>query len=45
MQGHDVMFLTGTDEHGLKIEQKATEKGVTPKQYVDEIVDVFKKQY
>lgn len=37
------MFLTGTDEHGLKIEQKATEKGVTPKQYVDEIVDVFKK--
>ena len=43
MQGHDVMFLTGTDEHGLKIEQKATEKGVTPKQYVDEIVDVFKK--
>ena len=43
MQGRDVMFLTGTDEHGLKIEQKATEKGVTPKQYVDEIVDVFKK--
>ena len=37
------MFLTGTDEHGLKIEQKAAEKGVTPKQYVDEIVDVFKK--
>lgn len=43
MQGHDVMFLTGTDEHGLKIEQKAAEKGVTPKQYVDEIVDIFKK--
>ena len=43
MQGRDVMFLTGTDEHGLKIEQKAAEKGVTPKQYVDEIVDVFKK--
>ena len=42
MQGRDVMFLTGTDEHGLKIEQKATEKGVTPKQYVDEIVDVSK---
>ena len=37
------MFLTGTDEHGLKIEQKAAEKGVTPKQYVDEVVDVFKK--
>lgn len=42
MQGCDVMFLTGTDEHGLKIEQKAAEKGVTPKQYVDEIVENFK---
>ena len=43
MQGYDVMFLTGTDEHGLKIEQKAAEKGVTPKEYVDEIVKIFKK--
>ena len=43
MQGYDVMFLTGTDEHGLKIEQKANEKGITPKQYVDEIVEIFKK--
>ena len=43
MQGFDVMFLTGTDEHGLKIEQKAAEKGITPKQYVDEIVEIFKK--
>ncbi|MDO4830445.1 MAG: methionine--tRNA ligase [Clostridia bacterium] len=43
MQGYDVMFLTGTDEHGLKIEQKAAEKGVTPKEYVDEIAAVFKK--
>lgn len=42
MQGRDVMFLTGTDEHGLKIEQKAAEKGVTPKEYVDEIVKIFK---
>lgn len=42
MQGYDVMFLTGTDEHGLKIEQKAAEKGVSPKQYVDEIVEIFK---
>ena len=42
MQGYDVMFLTGTDEHGLKIEQKAAEKGVTPKEYVDEIVETFK---
>ncbi|MCI9642066.1 MAG: methionine--tRNA ligase [Eubacterium sp.] len=43
LQGKDVMFLTGTDEHGLKIEQKAAEKGVTPKEYVDEIVETFKK--
>lgn len=42
MQGKDVIFLTGTDEHGLKIEQKAEEKGVTPKEYVDEIVEIFK---
>lgn len=43
MQGYDVIFLTGTDEHGQKIEQKAAEKGITPKQYVDEIVEIFKK--
>lgn len=43
MQGYDVMFLTGTDEHGQKIEQKAAEAGVTPKQYVDDIVVNFKK--
>ena len=43
MQGCDVMFLTGTDEHGQKIEQKAKEKGVTPQQYVDEIVAIFKR--
>jgi len=42
LQGKEVMFLTGTDEHGLKIEQKAAEKGITPKEYVDEIVAVFK---
>lgn len=42
MQGYDVMFLTGTDEHGQKIEQKAAERGITPKQYVDEIVEIFK---
>ena len=39
MQGKDVMFLTGTDEHGQKIQDKAAAKGVTPKQYVDEIVE------
>ena len=38
MQGYDVMFLTGTDEHGQKIEDIAKAKGVTPKAYVDEIV-------
>ncbi|MGN0530722.1 MAG: methionine--tRNA ligase [Eubacterium sp.] len=43
LQGKDVLFLTGTDEHGLKIEQKAAEKGITPKEYVDEIVSIFKK--
>jgi methionyl-tRNA synthetase len=43
MQGYDVMFLTGTDEHGQKIEEKARESGVTPQQYVDEVVAVFKK--
>lgn len=37
LTGYDVFFLTGTDEHGLKIEQKAEEKGVTPKEYVDEM--------
>ncbi|WP_010237822.1 methionine--tRNA ligase [Clostridium arbusti] len=36
--GYDVMMLTGTDEHGQKIQRKAEEKGVTPKEYVDEIV-------
>ena len=39
MQGADVIFLTGTDEHGQKIETKAREAGVTPKQFVDEIVE------
>ncbi len=37
-QGYDVMFLTGTDEHGQKIQRKAEEKGITPKQFVDEVV-------
>ncbi|MCQ6281856.1 methionine--tRNA ligase [Bacillus sp. EB600] len=38
LRGYDVMYLTGTDEHGQKIQRKAEEKGVTPQQYVDEIV-------
>ena len=40
--GYDVMFLTGTDEHGQKIQDKAEARGVTPKQYVDEIVATIK---
>jgi len=36
-RGYDVFFLTGTDEHGQKIEDKAKEKGITPQQYVDEV--------
>ncbi|WP_284140710.1 MULTISPECIES: methionine--tRNA ligase [unclassified Virgibacillus] len=47
MRGFDVMYLTGTDEHGQKIQKKAEEKGVTPQAYVDEIVagiqDLWKK--
>ena len=39
LQGYDVMFLTGTDEHGQKIEDKAKEAGVTPQQFVDNIVE------
>lgn len=43
MQGYDVRFLTGTDEHGQKIQTLAEEKGVSPQEYVDEIVDGIKK--
>ena len=39
LQGYNVMFLTGTDEHGQKIEDKAKEAGVTPQQFVDNIVE------
>jgi methionyl-tRNA synthetase len=38
LRGYDVMYLTGTDEHGQKIQRKAEEKGVTPQGYVDDIV-------
>ncbi|MEA4965886.1 MAG: methionine--tRNA ligase [Oscillospiraceae bacterium] len=38
LRGYDVMFLTGTDEHGQKIEQKAKAAGITPQQFVDNIV-------
>ena len=42
MQGKEVMFLTGTDEHGQKIQDKAADAGVTPKEYVDRIVATVK---
>ena len=42
MQGYDVYFMTGTDEHGQKVEQKAAEKGVSPKQFVDGIASQIK---
>ena len=42
-QGYDVMFLTGTDEHGQKIEINAKKVNKTPKEYVDDIVEKFKK--
>lgn len=42
-KGEEVFFLTGSDEHGLKIQRKAAEKGITPIQYVDAIVANFKK--
>ena len=42
MQGYDVFFMTGTDEHGQKVEQKAAEKGVSPKQFVDGVAAQIK---
>ncbi|GAY78522.1 methionyl-tRNA synthetase [Sporolactobacillus inulinus] len=43
LRGYDVMFLTGTDEHGQKIEEKAKAKGVTPIKYVDGMVAQIKQ--
>lgn len=42
-QGYDTFFLTGTDEHGLKIEQKAEAKGIKPQQFVDDMASSYKK--
>lgn len=41
-EGYDVFFMTGTDEHGLKVEQKAAEKGVSPLEFVDGVVGVIR---
>ena len=43
MRGFDVFYLTGTDEHGQKIEKRAAEAGVTPKAFVDALVDNIKE--
>ncbi len=43
LKGYDVYFQTGTDEHGQKIEEKALEKGVTPKEFVDDISGEIKR--
>ncbi len=43
MRGYDTYFLTGSDEHGQKIQRKAAEAGVSPKAYVDEIIKNFKE--
>ena len=43
LKGFDVYFQTGTDEHGEKIEIKAREKGVTPKEFVDDVSSEIKR--
>ncbi|MCI6560299.1 MAG: methionine--tRNA ligase [Oscillospiraceae bacterium] len=43
MQGYDVFFLTGTDEHGLKIEELAKQEGISPKEHVDKVVGEIKE--
>lgn len=43
LRGYDVRYLTGTDEHGQKIERKALEKGQTPQQFIDGVVEGIKK--
>lgn len=43
LMGYDVFYLTGTDEHGLKIEEKAEKLGMQPKEYVDQMADGIKK--
>lgn len=42
LQGYDVMYLTGTDEHGQKIQQKAEEQNITPIEYLDPVVEDIK---
>ena len=42
LQGYDVRFQTGTDEHGVKIEEKAKAAGITPQAFVDDVAGVIK---
>lgn len=44
-QGYDVFFQTGTDEHGQKIEEKAKEAGVSPKEFVDNVAGIVRKNF
>ncbi|MFC1454532.1 methionine--tRNA ligase [Candidatus Undinarchaeota archaeon] len=44
-RGEDVVFLTGTDEHGQKVENAARKKGVEPREFVDKLVPVFKENW
>ena len=44
MTGYDVRFMTGTDEHGQKVEERALAAGKTPKEFVDEVSDIIKEQ-
>ena len=44
-EGYDVFFQTGTDEHGIKIEEKAKAAGITPKEFVDEIAGKIKSNW
>ena len=45
MTGYDVRFQTGTDEHGQKVEEKALARGITPKEFVDEVAGIIKEQF
>lgn len=45
IMGYDVKFLTGSDEHGQKIQNKALKSGLKPKQFVDELVESYKETW
>ena len=45
MEGYEVFFQTGTDEHGQKNELKAQAEGVTPKEFVDKVAAIIKEQF